>query len=148
MKRAKGPELLALEARVQRWRKHRESKISRIPREIWDEAVGVVAIEGVHATAKALRFEYYALKKRVEQAQAEHKPVGSRLATVTDTAVDEPPKTTFVQVQMPHSDTEQCNGRMVIELTGRGGDRMRIDAADAASVDVVGMVQAFWSRAS
>jgi hypothetical protein len=139
MKREMGPELLALRERVERWRRARPSRTERIPEEIWDEAVGIVQIEGLHATASALRFEYYALKKHVDRVGG-----GSALATVSDSGAQASPEPTFVQVQLPRHPA----GGLVIELTARGGDRMRIESGDAAQVDVVGMVHAFWSRAS
>ncbi len=148
MKRAFGAELIALQARVGRWRKHRESGRSRIPQELWDQAVVVAGIEGIHATAKALRFNYDDVKKRFERAQADHGPAGCGLAAVSDRAVDEASQATFVQLQMPSPDGQQRDSRVVIEFTGREGDRMRIDAAPGAGINVVGMVQAFWSRAS
>lgn len=138
MKSEMGPELSALRERVERWRRDRPNRTTRIPQEIWDEAVRVVRIEGLNATATALRFEYYALKKHVDRAGG-----GSALATVSGSAAQVSPEPTFVQVQMPRHDAG-----LVIELTGRGGDRMRIESRDGADVDVVGMVQAFWSRAS
>lgn len=138
MKRQKGPELLALQKRVERWRRDRRSRAERIPQELWDEAVRVVQIEGIHATATALRFEYYALKRQVDRAGA-----GSALATASDAVAQGCPEPAFVQVQVPRPEAG-----LVIELTAGGGDRMRIESRDAAGVDVVGMVQAFWSRAS
>ena len=135
MKRVLGAQLSGLQARVAHWRENRKTARSRIPQELWDEAVAVASIEGVHATAKALRFNYYDLKKRFELAQ---RPTG-QLSTVSDTDAG------FVQVQMRPSEVLEP---MVIELMARGGDRMRIETQDPAGVDVVGMVHAFWSRAS
>ncbi len=148
MKRVLGAELIALRTRVDHWREHRVSERSRIPQELWDAAVQVAHTEGVHATAKALRFNYDALKKRLKQSGAKQRSCGSELAAVAGAVVDEPSKAAFVQVEIPPSGAERGGSRMVIELTGPCGDRMRIDATDAARVDVVGMVQAFWSRAS
>lgn len=138
MKRQIGPELLALRKRVERWRRERLNQAARIPQELWDEAVRVVRIEGLNATATALRFEYYALKKHVDGAGGD-----TALSTVSGSAAQASSEPTFVQVQMPRSDAG-----LVVELTARGGDCMRIESRDAARVDVVGMVQAFWSRAS
>lgn len=39
-------------------------------------------------------------------------------------------------------------GKMVIELCGRQGDRMRVEVEGSRGVvDVAGLVDAFWSRA-
>ena len=66
-----------------------------------------------------------------------------RPSSVTTPSVKAQREPSFVQVQMPESDA-----RVVIELSAPSGDRMRIESRDAAQLDVVGMVQAFWSRAS
>jgi hypothetical protein len=102
-----------------------------VPEELWNAAVEVAQVEGVHATAKALRFNYYSLKDRVEQAPRE--AVGTPGAA-----------TPFVEVQMPSLDA-RGDGSTVVELVGRRGDRMRI-VAGAGAVDVVGLAQAFWGR--
>lgn len=145
MKRVLGAQLMQLQARVAHWRKNRKSARSRIPQELWDEAVAVARVDGVHATAKALRLNYYDLKKRFEQRQAKTSS-GVELSTVSDEGTEQS-ATQFVQLQLQSSDVGR-DQPVVVELTGRGGDRMRIETRDGAGLDVVGMVQAFWSRAS
>lgn len=144
MKRAHGPELVALQAQVQRWRQQRKSPRSRVPEAIWREAVRIAEHEGVHATCKALHFNYYDLKKRVQAVQQQ-----AKLATKPVEHAEPASDATFVQLEVaPSPDAEPCSGRVVVELTGRGGERMRIEASDAGGLDMAGMVQAFWSRAS
>lgn len=125
-------DLQRLCGRVERWRERREGARARVPEELWNAAVVVARVEGVHATSKALRFNYYSLKDRVAQAPSE--------AVVTEEAATAP----FVEVQMPSLDA-RGDGGTVVELVGRRGDRMRI-VAGASAVDVVGLVQAFWGR--
>lgn len=125
-------DLQRLCGRVERWRERREGPRARVPEELWDAAVVVARVEGVHATAKALRFNYYSLKDRVEQAPSEG--VGPKEATATP----------FVEVQMPSLDA-RGDDSTVVELVGRQGDRMRI-VAGASAVDIAGLVQAFWGR--
>ena len=60
--------------RFERWRRTREVG-SRIPEALWAAAVKLARVYGIHRTAKTLRVNYYALKKRVE-----------REATVVDNA--------------------------------------------------------------
>jgi len=143
MKRAQGPELVALQAQVQRWRQQRKSPRSRVPEGIWHEAVRIAEIEGVHATSKALRFNYYDLKKRVQAVQQ------AKLATKPVEPAQPATDATFVELEVaPSPDAGRSSGRVVVELTGRGGERMRIEASDAGGLDMAGMVQAFWSQAS
>ncbi len=125
-------DLQRLSGRVERWRERREGPRARVPEELWNAAVVVARVEGVHATAKALRFNYYSLKDRVEQAPSE----------AVDTTGEA--TTPFVEVQMPSRDA-RGDGSTVVELVGRRGDRMRI-VARASTVDVVGLAQAFWGR--
>ena len=65
-------ELLAELARVQEqftaWRQTRKPK-SRIPETLWELAVEQAVAQGLHRTARALKLDYYALKKRVLKAQ-------------------------------------------------------------------------------
>ena len=68
MKRASGATTAQLEAlcsRVEHWRAHRDGGRSMVPEEFWNAAVDVARVEGVHATSKALRFNYYSLKDRL-----------------------------------------------------------------------------------
>ena len=55
--------------------------------------------------------------------------------------------TPFVEVAIPAIEARDSRSETVVELVGRHGERMRIVAA-AGALDVVGLVQAFWSRAS
>jgi len=59
-------ELKALKAKVDDWRKQR-GKRTRIPEELWGEAVRVAQIDGVWATSRATHFRYPELKERLEK---------------------------------------------------------------------------------
>ena len=124
-------ELMALQQRVEEWRrKHGGGRGSRIPKEMWNEAVNVTRTAGLYPTARALRFNYEKLK---------------RLAA---SKVSPPKKqaTEFVTLQMPQ---QQPNGlKVVIDLAGRDGDQMRIEVTGGNPVDVVSLAQAFWPRRS
>ena len=69
MRRAKekgmAPGLRTLRERVEQWRAQREGQ-SRLPEDLWDEAARMARVAGLNVTAKALRFDYYDLKKRME----------------------------------------------------------------------------------
>ena len=137
---SKKEQLRTLCGRVEHWRKHREGARARVPEELWDAAVEVARVEGVHATCKALRFNYQSLKDRLADRAAPSSKRAARLAT-------------FVEVQMPApaspgSRDSAGSGQTVVELVGTGGARMRIDVTGTSNVDVVGLAQAFWSRES
>lgn len=124
-------DLQTLSERLERWRQQREGGGARLPQELWDDAVRVARVQGIHPTAKALRFNYYDLKKRVERAESE---------------TGEDKKGAFVEVQMSEVGAGVADSKMVVELVGSGGARMRIEVGDARSVDVAGLAHAFWSR--
>ena len=142
MKRASGATTKQLEAlcgRVEHWRAHRDGGRSMVPEELWNAAVEVARVAGVHATSKALRFNYYSLKDRLDRADG---------TALTRRKPDR--DATFVEVQMPSLPLapreSAVNDRTVVELVGTGGARMRIDVTGTSRVDVVGLAQAFWSR--
>lgn len=56
--------------RFQDWRRTRKPK-SRIPDSLWVLAVKLVAAHGVHRTARTLKLDYYALKKRAEAVRGQ-----------------------------------------------------------------------------
>ena len=56
-----------LRQRFERWRGRRKSVRARIPAPLWDSAVALAHVCGIHRTSKTLRLEYYSLKKRVEK---------------------------------------------------------------------------------
>ena len=71
MGRERGPSenLGKLSEAVGEWRAKGGGRGKRIPVELWDEAVRVARVEGVWRTAKATRFEYEGLKRRLAGAE-------------------------------------------------------------------------------
>jgi len=133
-------QLEALRGRVEHWRAHRDGGRSMVPEDLWRAAVEVARVAGVHATSKALRFNYYSLKDRLVRADS---------TALTPRKPDR--EAIFVEVQMPARPSlaprqEAVSDKTVVELVGTGGARMRIDVTGASRVDVVGLAQAFWSR--
>lgn len=145
--------LTELRRRVASWRrKGGGGRGNRIPDELWDDAVGVARVEGLHATSKALRFNYERLRDRVEGAGAGQRAgcetkIGVVRATERtevsgiEASAGKSADSRFVTVQMGELGG---GGRTVLDLTGRHGDRMRLELP--GGVDVVGLVERFWSR--
>jgi hypothetical protein len=117
---------------VEQWRAHRERPKSRVPEELWNEAVSVARVLGPWATCRAIHFNYMDLKQRMSQAESQSA---------------EPSKAEFVELQMAAIEQRQEEGRIVVELQDHRGDRMRIETSCGA-LDLQGMVQAFWRRSS
>jgi hypothetical protein len=120
--------LVGLRRRVEHWRKRHGGPGSRVPDELWQAAVSVARVEGVHATSRVLRLGYGRLKARVE-ANGEGRTNGEREAG-------------FIEL----GTGQLCGGsRTMLELIGQRGGQMRIDISGPTTVDLVGLTQAFWS---
>ncbi|MCC6652487.1 MAG: hypothetical protein IT348_15155 [Candidatus Eisenbacteria bacterium] len=121
--------------RVEQWRRGRANARVPIPEELWSAAVDLARVHGVNATARALRFDYYGLKARMDEGLIT--PAGEKGGNVSP----------FVELQSPSLDAGGHKGETTVEFVGRQGERMRIVAAPGA-VDLVGLARAFWSRPS
>ena len=165
-------ELTELRARVMDWRRQEGGgRGSRIPEELWQEAVRVARSDGLYATAEALRFNYERLKERSRGAEKEPEPAtgvagekrraevvlargrkrraragtgGERslqAASIDGEGAARCARFIALQVAPPPTGSQTT-----LELWGQNGDRMRVEVAGA--LDVVGLVQSLWSRAS
>jgi len=115
--------LTALEQRFVVWRGRRDAG-ARIPEPLWKAAAKVARECGVHATAKRLRLDYYALKKRAAQCQR------------NDAAM-----ATFVDITPP---VPLVANECVLELESGDGRKLRIQWRGAAVPEVSALSQAFW----
>ena len=119
--------LEALRRRFERWRRSRTAR-SRIPDPLWTSAVEAAERYGLHRTTKALRLDYYTLKKRVEDAATDREP-------------DREVATTFLELPTPVSGgASEC----VVELEGSGGAKMRVHLKGGTLPDVTLLVRSFW----
>ena len=121
-------ELVALQRRIERWRRNDGGRGSRIPEELWNEAARAARVHGAYATARALRFNYDRLKARAAAVEGEQRSGRSAAPA-------------FVELRAPFG----VPGTM-IEWVGRRGDQMRIHLSGARTADLVELAQAFWSR--
>jgi hypothetical protein len=127
--------LNVLSERVTQWRANRESPKSRIPKDLWNEAVRVALSEGPYATSKATGFNYECLKRRMNPGAQE---------LIVAEAV------TFVEFRLSASSASQerpHEGKVIVELRGLGGEGMRIEG-DGRALDLVGLARALWRRES
>ena len=110
------------------WRRTRPRR-SAIPAALWALAVAHARAGGVHATARRLRLDYYALKQRVDGAA-----VGARRASA-------PPA--FIEV-VPAGPTPAGLSECVIALADARGTTMRIALQSPALPDLVALSQGLW----
>lgn len=156
MKRMASRELKELRKRVDGWRQE-QGRRALIPETFWNEAARVAQIDGVHATARALRFRYDRLKQRcgepepsvglVPRNTGEHQHgQGTQRTGEAGTGVVAREEARFVALDMASVTGGGGRSRTVIEVEGRHGNKLRVDTT--SGVDVVGLVQTFWSCAS
>jgi len=115
--------------RFEHWRRTRRVR-SRIPEALWASAVKMAGTYGLHRTAKALRVNYYTLKKRVEReaAVAANAPEGGEVAT-------------FVELAPPvGAGSCECT----LELEDSGGAKMRVRLNGVEAPDLAALSRSFW----
>jgi hypothetical protein len=118
--------LEGLRRRFEHWRRTRKGR-SRIPETLWAAAVKAAGKYGLHPTARALRLDYYALKKRLEAS--------GRLSDGGAVA-------TFVELAPPASGgAHEC----ILELEDPGGAKMRVHLKGVEAPDLAALSRSFWS---
>ena len=129
MGRTTSRDLMAVQRRVEAWRRTSGGRGSRIPEELWNEAVEVAQVAGLHATARALRFNYERLKERAGQSAGKQNGKASQ----------------FVALELP-----RLNGgtHLVVDLAGREGEQIRIELSGLSGMDVVALAQTLCKRRS
>lgn len=153
MGRTTSADLNELGQRVAAWREKAGGRGSTIPDQLWADAVCVARVNGVWATAKALRFNYGTLRDRVKDAAAPAKRRGTTVVKRGKIAMARGAGAVASAIA-PHGNVPPSfialeagqfggAGRTVIDLVGRHGDRMRVDVA--SGVDVMGLIQTLWS---
>jgi len=122
------PRLEGMGRRFDRWRRTRKGR-SRIPKTLWALAVKAAGKYGLARTARVLRLDYYALKKRIDAA-------GSRLAS------DREGVTAFVELTPPPpTGSPEC----ILELEDPGGAKMRVHLKGVETPDLTALSRSFWS---
>jgi hypothetical protein len=116
-------QLQELKRRLDEWRAVRAPR-SRLPEELWAAAVEIGGQQGLYRTAKVLRLDYAALKKRMGNASS---PASA------------PVPSAFVELLNAAGPTAaDC----LIELEGAGGGRMRIQMK-ISPPEVASLIQAW-----
>ena len=144
-KKKRSRDLIQLCARLSQWRQENGGgRGTRIPEDLWQEAIRVAHRDGLYRTARAARLNYARLQERIHTAD----PVRAR---------DEPPRTGSVAarptkpsgvdisatfIPLPALPLPAPAAGTTIEIIAATGNRMRLEFAGA--VDVAGLIQAFW----
>ena len=124
--RALPARLEKLQQRFERWRQTRRIP-SPIPGPLWTSAVRMAGRYGIGQTAKALRVNYTALKKRLEE-EADGPKAN--------------PVATFLELAPP---TRIGSCQCTLELENAFGAKMRIRLQADGSPDLAALSRSFWS---
>jgi hypothetical protein len=119
-----------LPRRFERWRQTREIP-SRIPGPLWASAVRMASTYGIAHTAKTLRVNYTALKKRIEHD-----------AVVSPSVSKASPVATFLELAPP---TRVGSCECMLELENASGAQMRIHLQGNAAPDLAALSRSFWN---
>jgi hypothetical protein len=112
--------------RLEHWRQTRTHRHSRIPDPLWAAAVAIARQHGLSVTARLLRLDYTALKRRV--------------AAATGRAETAPP--TFIELPPP-----PAGGECLIELEAPRGGTLRVQIKGAVP-DLVALSRMVWTGRS
>lgn len=114
--------------RFESWRRSRTTQ--RIPEELWSLAADLGARFGVSRTARALRIQYYDLKKRVPDV-------------LRDAPSAKPTAPAFVEIlTAPSTMPSEC----VVEFESSAGDKMRVEMKGAKTSDIMALSKLFLGR--
>ena len=124
--------LEGIQRRFDRWRQTHQAR-SRIPDVLWAAAVKMAGTCGLHRTAKTLRLDYYALKKRVQQdgVAIADRPEKGAVATFLELA------------SSPSIGVCECT----LDLENAGGAKMRVHLKGVAMPDLAALSRSFWNPA-
>jgi len=109
--------------KIEQWRQRRRPR-ARIPDELWHQAAQLACAYGINRTARALRLDYYSLKKRMAAAARS----GERAAE-------------FVEILPGGMPTAQPE--CMIEVEDAGGVKMRIRLQGGDFPDVAALIGVF-----
>jgi len=99
-----------------------------MPEELWQEAARIARVHGINPTASALGLNYYGLKGRTEELPKEESAPAVRPA--------------FVQVEAPAS---LLPSSCEVEVES-AGEKMTLRLSGSPPVEVLSLLNAFWSR--
>jgi len=122
--------LEGLRRRFERWRRTRKVR-ARIPEPLWASAMKLAGRYGIHRTARALRVDYYALKKRVEGTTA---VISSKAPAATA-------ETKFLELPAA---AWSGSGECTLELEDAVGAKLRVHLKGVEAPDLAALSRSFW----
>jgi len=126
-----------LRRRFDRWRQTRVGH-SRIPEALWVSAVKAAGRHGLNPTARALRLDYYSLKKRVEAGASRG---GPDRREGTKSAAGKIRRGEFIELAVAPAGSPEC----ILELEHPRGAKMRVHLTGMQAPDLAALSRSFWS---
>jgi hypothetical protein len=142
--RAVPARLEGLRRRFERWRRTRTGR-TRIPEPLWASAVKLAGTYGIHRTARALRVDYYTLKKRLEEAAVVEKRVEAASAVTASRVPAGAAGATFVELPAA---AWPGSGECTVELEDARGAKMRVQVKGFGAPDLAALSRSFWQSQS
>ena len=133
--------LEGLRRRLVRWRRTRKGR-TRIPEPLWAAAAKLAGKYRIHRTAKALRLDYYSLKKRGEQKAAAAGTVQEPAATASNT-----PAAGATFLELP-AGAWAGSGECTLELEDADGAKLRVHLKGFEAPDLAALSRSFWQSES
>ena len=132
-------EIDRLRRRFAAWRSRRD-RVTRIPQSLWAAAVELARTHGVSPISRAVRVDYYALKKRLDAAG---KASRSRDRSPAQSPV-RAAGSGFVEIPVPviSGGSPPC----VLEVQDRRGVRLRLELRGLDARDLSELVRSVWSK--
>jgi hypothetical protein len=128
----------AAREKLAQWRQRRRPR-ERIPLEIWHDATELARAYGINPTARALRLDYYSLKKHTEDAaRPAGRAVGGKPGRRGQHVAE------FVEVLPGLAGRPEC----VVELEDPGGTKLRICLQGGQLPDIAALTRVFRESAS
>ena len=116
-------DLASVRRALHAWRKNRPHPRQPIPPSLWNELAGLAREHGVSAISRALRLDYYALKRQVAQAPAVPQ---------------------FFELPVARfGDLPPCCTAELLDAQGR---KLVLRWCSAPGPELLGVVQAFWNQ--
>jgi hypothetical protein len=123
-----GTRLVAMARAEERLRRWRESRPTRaIPEPLWSMAVGLAAEYGIGRVSRALRLDYYSLKRRVESREGAGEAAKPRFVDVIAGSVSV--------------------GEGTAEFEDASGARIRVEWKGGVAPDLAALTRTFFGGA-
>jgi len=117
-------EIEPVRRQLEDWRRTRTKQRARIPQAVWEAMTPVARTHGVNRVCRALRIDYYSLKRRVESTA--------------------PTSPKFVEVISPIGSASTGE---VVEVEDRRGRKMTLRLSPDNRADALALIQLFWRQA-